>query len=43
MSEEPRALELITIKESAEYSGFAYGYLLQLACGGSLKARKLDM
>jgi excisionase family DNA binding protein len=43
MDKEPKASELITLKEAAEYSGFAYGYLLQLARRGRLKARKLGM
>ena len=43
MKEELKASDLVTLKEAAAYSGFAYGYLLQLARRGRLKARKLGM
>jgi excisionase family DNA binding protein len=39
--EEPRASELITLKEAAEYSGLSYAYLRQIAQSGRLKARKI--
>ena len=43
MTEEPKASELITLKEAAEYSGFSYRYLVNLAGKGRLKAVKMGM
>ena len=41
MNEEPKASELITLKEAAEYCGLSYAYLRQIARSGRLKARKI--
>ena len=41
MAEEPKASELMTLKEAAEYSGLSYGFLRQLAGRGRLKAWKI--
>jgi excisionase family DNA binding protein len=43
VAEEPKASELITLKEAAEYSGFSYNYLRNLVNKGRLKARKRGM
>lgn len=40
MAEELKALELITLKEAAEYCGLSRDYLIQLANRGRLKAHK---
>ncbi len=43
MVEGPKALELISLKEAAEYSGFSYHYLRNLVNKGRLRARKRGM
>jgi excisionase family DNA binding protein len=43
MDKEPKASELITLKEAAEYTGFSYHYLRNLANKGRLKARKMGV
>jgi excisionase family DNA binding protein len=43
MAEELKASELITLKEAAEYSGFSYRYLVNLAGKGRLEAVKKGM
>ena len=40
MGEEPKASELITLKEAAEYSGLSHDYLIKLANRGRLKAQR---
>jgi excisionase family DNA binding protein len=40
VSEEPKASELITLKEAAEYSGLSHDYLIHLANRGRLKAQR---
>ena len=43
MGEEPKASELITLKEAAEYSGLSSDYLRDIARSGRLKAVKVGM
>lgn len=40
MSKELEALELITLKEAAAYSGLSHNYLIELANRGRLKAQR---
>jgi len=43
MSEGAKSSELITLREAAEYSGFSYRYLVNLAGKGRLTATKMGM
>jgi excisionase family DNA binding protein len=43
MSEEPKASELITLKEAAEYSGLSYSHMRHVAKKGRLEAHKMGM